>query len=60
MIFIMIIFSTIPKEWLSDYCLKIANTHKLLHEQLKNYVVHYRNLQQRLKLGMTLKKYTEY
>ena len=56
----------IPKEWLSDYCLKIANGHntttgtvKKLVPNLVNkniYVIHYRNLQQCLELGMKLKK----
>ena len=56
----------IPKEWLSDYCLKITNDHnittgtvkKLVPNLLnkKNYVIHCRNLQQCLELGMKLKK----
>ena len=56
----------IPKEWLSDYCLKIANAHNITTGTVKklvpnlmnknNYVIHYRNLQQCLKLGMKLKK----
>ena len=45
----------IPKEWLSDYCLKIANAHNITTGTVKklvpnlmnknNYVIHYRNLQ---------------
>ena len=56
----------IPKEWLSDYCLKIANVHNITTGTIKklvpnlmnknNYVIHYRILQQRLELGMKLKK----
>ena len=56
----------IPKEWLSDYYLKIANvlnintgTVKELMPNLmnkNNYLIHYRNLQQCLELGMKLKK----
>ena len=56
----------IPKEWLSDYCLKIANAHNITTGAVKklvpnlmnknNYVIHYRNLQQCLELGMKLKK----
>ena len=56
----------IPKEWLSDYCLKIANAHNITTRTVKklvpnfmnknNYAIHYRNLQQGLKLGMKLKK----
>ena len=51
----------IPKEWLSDYCLKITNAHNItkgtvtrLEPNLmkkNNYVIHYRNLQQFLELG---------
>ena len=60
----------IPKEWLSDYCLKIANVHNITTGTNKklvtnlmnknNYLIHYKKLQQCLELGMTLKKYTEY
>ena len=56
----------IPKEWLSKYCLKIANAHNITTGKVKklvpnlmnknNYVIHYRNLQQCLQLGMKLKK----
>ena len=56
----------IQKEWLSKYCLKIANTHNITTGKVKklvpnlmnknNYVIHYRNLQQCLELGMKLKK----
>ena len=56
----------IPKEWLSDYCLKIANAHNITTGTVKklvpnlmnknNYVIHYRNLQQCLELGMKLRK----
>ena len=56
----------IPKEWLSDYCLKIASVHNITTGTVKklvpnlmnknNYVIHYRNLQQCLELGMKLKK----
>ena len=61
----------IPKEWLSDYCLKIANAHNITTGTVKklvsnlmnenSYLIHYRNyLQQCLELGMKLKKYIEY
>ena len=56
----------IPKKWLSDYCLEIANAHNITTGTVKklvpnlmnknNYVIHYRNLQQCLELGMKLKK----
>ena len=56
----------IQKEWLSKYCLKIANQHNITTGTVKklvsnlmnknNYVIHYRNLQQYLELGMKLKK----
>ena len=61
MMFIMIIHQhqkkiNIPKEWLSDYCLQIANAHNITAGTVKklaqnlmnknNYVIHYRNLQQ--------------
>ena len=52
----------IPKEQLSDYCLKIANAHNITTGTLKklvpnltsknNYMIHYRNLQQGLESGM--------
>ena len=55
----------IPKEWLSDYCLEIANAHNITTGKVKklvpilinknNYVIHYRNLLQCLKLGINLK-----
>ena len=58
--------SNISKEWLSDYCLKIANIHNITTGTVKklvpnlmnrnNYVIHYRNLQQYLDLRMKLKK----
>ena len=60
----------IPKEWLSKYCLKIASVHNITTVTVKifvqnsmnknNYVIHDRNLQQCLDLGIKLKKYTEY
>ena len=56
----------IPKEWLSDYCLEIANAHNITTRTVKksvpnlmnknNYVIYYRNLQQCIELGMKLKK----
>ena len=56
----------IPREWLSNYCLKIASAHNITTGTVKklvpnlmnknNYVIHYRNLQQCLELGMKLKK----
>ena len=56
----------IPKEWLSRYCLRITNAHNITTGAVKklvlnlmnknNHVIHYRNLQQCLKLGMKLKK----
>ena len=56
----------IPKEWLSDNFLEIANIHNITTGTVKklvpnlmnknNYVIHYRNLQQCLELGMKLKK----
>ena len=56
----------IQKEWLSDYCLKIVNEHNITTGTVKklvpnlmnksNFVIHYRNLQQCLELGMKLKK----
>ena len=56
----------IPREWLSDYCLKIANVHNITTGTVKklvpnlmnknNCVIHYRNQQQCLELGMELKK----
>ena len=55
----------IPKEWLSDYCLKIANVHNITTGTVKklvpnlmnknNYVIYYRNLQQCLEIRMKLK-----
>ena len=56
----------IQKEWLSDYCLEIVNeynittgTNKKLVTNLMDkdkYVLHYRNLQQFLQLGLKFKK----
>ena len=56
----------IKKEWLSDYCLEIANEHNIAIGSVKklvsslidknNYVIHYRNLQQCLEQGLKLKK----
>ena len=56
----------IQKEWFSDYCLEIVNEHnittgtnKKLVTNLMNkdrYMLHYRNLQQFLQLGMKFKK----
>ena len=56
----------IPKEWSSDYFLETANAHNIFTGIVKklvpnlmnknNYVIHYRNLQQCLELGMKLKK----
>ena len=58
--------SSTPKEWFSDYCLKIANAHNITTGTVEklvpnlmnknNYVIYYRNLQQCLELGMKLKK----
>ena len=56
----------IPKEWLSDYSLEIVNARNIAIGTVKklvpnlmdknNYVIHYRNLQQCLELGMKLRK----
>ena len=58
------------KEWLSDYCSEIANEQNITIVSVKklvtnikdknNYLIHYRNLQQCLELGLKLKKYIEY
>ena len=60
----------IYKEWLSDYCLEIANEHYIATGTAKklvanlmdknNFMIHYRNLQQCLQKGLKLKKYIEY
>ena len=60
----------IYKEWLSYYCLEIANEHNIATGTAKkivadlmdknNFVIHYRNLQQCLQKGLKLKKYIEY
>ena len=57
---------SIPKEWLSNYSLKIANAHNISTGNVKKlvpnlmnkniYVIHFRNLRQCLELGMKLKK----
>ena len=57
---------SIPKECLSKYCLKIATAHNITTGTVKklapnlinknSYVIHYRNLQQCLDLGMKFKK----
>ena len=46
----------IPKEWLSDYSLEIANAHDITTMNKNNHVIHYRILQQCLELGIKLKK----
>ena len=56
----------IKKEWLSDYCLEIANEHNIAIGSVKklvsnltdknSYVIHYRNLQHCLEQGLKLKK----
>ena len=56
----------IPKQWLSDYSLEITNAHNITTGTVKklvpnlmnknNYVIHYRNLQQCLELGIKFKK----
>ena len=60
----------IPNEWLSTHSSEIANEYNITAGSVKklvpnlmiknNYVIHYRNLQQCLVLGMRLKKYIEY
>ena len=54
------------KEWLPDYCLKMANEHNITIGSVKklvpnlmdknNYVIHYRIFQECLALGMRLEK----
>ena len=56
----------IPKEWLSNYCLKIARIHNIITGTVKNLVpnlmnknnclLQYRNLKQCLELAMKIKK----
>ena len=58
----------IRKEWLSDYCLKIANVHNITIGSVKklvlnlinknSYKIHYRNLQQCVELGTKFLKNT--
>ena len=58
--------STIPYDMLSDYCKKVANEYQIkVCDVMKlipnlgnktNYVLHYRNLQLYLSLGMNLTK----
>ena len=58
----------IQVEWLSNYCLEIANEHNISTGTTKklvtdlmdknNYVIYYRNLQRCLELGMKFKKNT--
>ena len=57
----------IQKEFLSNYCLNIANEHNITIGSVKlvpnlkdknNYVIRYRNFQQCLALGMRLKENT--
>ena len=55
-----------PKEWLYKYCLKIVSVYNITTRTVKklapilmnknNYVIHYRNLQKCLELGIKLKK----
>ena len=56
----------IPKEWLFNYCLKIARVHNIITGTVKNLVpnlmnknnclLQYRNVKQRLELAMKIKK----
>ena len=57
----------IPKDWLPDYCLKIANVHNITKKgavkklvpnlmNKNNYAIQYRILKQCVELGMKLKK----
>ena len=59
----------IPKEWLSDYCLKIANAHNITTGAVKklipnlmnknNYVIHYKKLAAMLRVRNEIKENTQ-